>query len=130
VADGQIIYNGPVNDMRLRIFKVLGHPEMSDDERFNTTAGLLAGDNLAIAGSILVKEFEKRTVEEILTSFQEAQIPVAPSGPTRSRRRAGRAQRDDRDVGAPGRWHDPPDPAPGAVQQRRDAGARVGAGAR
>jgi crotonobetainyl-CoA:carnitine CoA-transferase CaiB-like acyl-CoA transferase len=77
-ADGQVIYYAPTNDMRLALFRVLGHPELCDDERFNNTAGLIEGDHLAQVGALLVSEFEARTMEEIITSFVDAGIPVAP----------------------------------------------------
>jgi formyl-CoA transferase/CoA:oxalate CoA-transferase len=77
-ADGQLIYYAPTNDMRLALYRQLAHPELCDDPRFNHTAGLIEGDHLQIVGAILVEEFGKRTVEEILTGFVEAGIPVAP----------------------------------------------------
>ena len=40
----------PTNDMRLRLFRVLGHPEMCDDPRFKDIPGLMQDDNLATAG--------------------------------------------------------------------------------
>ncbi len=77
-ADGQIIYYSPTNEMRLALYRQLGRPELCDDPRFNETVNLIQDDNLTVLGAILVEEFEKRTVEEILTGFVEAGIPVAP----------------------------------------------------
>ena len=38
-ADGQLIYYAPTNDMRLALFRVLGHPELCDDPRYNDIHG-------------------------------------------------------------------------------------------
>ena len=76
-ADGQLIYYAPTNDMRLRLYRVLGHPELCDDPRFNDITGLMADDNFVILGGILVGEFEKRSVDELVASLVEAEIPVA-----------------------------------------------------
>jgi crotonobetainyl-CoA:carnitine CoA-transferase CaiB-like acyl-CoA transferase len=77
-ADGQLIYYAPTNDMRLALYRTLGHPELCDDPRFNTAAGLIEGGHFEQLGLIITEEFAKRTVEEILSSFVEAGIPVAP----------------------------------------------------
>ena len=62
-ADGQLIYYAPTNDMRLALYRVLGHPELCDDPRYNDVHGLMADDNFATLGAILVEAFEQRTVE-------------------------------------------------------------------
>ncbi len=77
-ADGQLIYYAPTNDMRLALYRTLGRPELCDDPRFNTAAGLIEGDHFEVLGAIVTEEFAKRSVEAILTSFVEAGIPVAP----------------------------------------------------
>ena len=77
-ADGQLIYYAPTNDMRLRLYRVLGHPEFCDDPRFNDIAGLMQDDNLVTLGAILAEEFEKLPVAEVLARLVEAEIPVAP----------------------------------------------------
>jgi crotonobetainyl-CoA:carnitine CoA-transferase CaiB-like acyl-CoA transferase len=76
-ADGQLIYYAPTNDMRLALYRVLGHPELSDDPRFNDVHGLMADGNFATLGGILVSEFEKRTVDDLVADLVEAGIPVA-----------------------------------------------------
>ena len=58
-ADGQLIYYAPTNDMRLRLYRVLGHPELCDDPRFNDVHGLMADDNFVTLGGILVGAFER-----------------------------------------------------------------------
>jgi crotonobetainyl-CoA:carnitine CoA-transferase CaiB-like acyl-CoA transferase len=77
-ADGQIIYYAPTNDMRLRLFRVLGHPEMCDDPRFNDLAGLMQDDNFLTAGRILVDAFANFAVADILAQLIENEIPAAP----------------------------------------------------
>lgn len=77
-SDGQLIYYSPTNDMRLALYRTLGRPELCDDPRFNETANLIQDDNLEVLGLIIAEEFAKRSVDEILTSFVEAGIPVAP----------------------------------------------------
>jgi crotonobetainyl-CoA:carnitine CoA-transferase CaiB-like acyl-CoA transferase len=77
-ADGQVIYYAPTNDMRLRLFSVLGHPEFCDDPRYNDVAGLMEGDNFVTVGAVLAAEFEKLEVAEVIRRFVEAEIPVAP----------------------------------------------------
>ena len=77
-ADGQLIYYAPTNDMRLNLYRALDHPELCDDPRYNTAAGLMQDDNFPTVGALLAEEFEKRTIEEILGSFVDAGIPVAP----------------------------------------------------
>jgi crotonobetainyl-CoA:carnitine CoA-transferase CaiB-like acyl-CoA transferase len=77
-ADGQIIYYAPTNDMRLRLYRVLGHPEWCDDERFNNAAQLVQGDNLTTLGSMLVEEFEKFAVKDLLDQLHAAEICAAP----------------------------------------------------
>ena len=76
-ADGQLIYYAPTNDMRLALYRVLGHPELCDDPRFKDVHGLMADDNFATLGTILIGEFEKRTVDDLVASLVEAGIPVA-----------------------------------------------------
>ena len=76
-ADGQLIYYAPTNDMRLALYRVLGHPELCDDPRFKDVHGLMADDNFATLGAILVGAFEQRTVDEVVRDLVEAGIPVA-----------------------------------------------------
>jgi crotonobetainyl-CoA:carnitine CoA-transferase CaiB-like acyl-CoA transferase len=76
-ADGQLIYYAPTNDMRLSLYRALGHPELCDDPRFNEVAGLLADGNFATLGAILAAAFEERTVDQVVDDFVEAGIPVA-----------------------------------------------------
>jgi crotonobetainyl-CoA:carnitine CoA-transferase CaiB-like acyl-CoA transferase len=76
-SDGQLIYYAPTNDMRLRLYRVLGHPELCDDPRFNDIHGLMADDNFVTLGGILVEAFERFTVEELVAQLVEAEIPVA-----------------------------------------------------
>ncbi len=56
---------------------MLGHPELCDDPRFNDIHGLMADDNFVTLGGILVGEFEKRGVDDLVASLVEAEIPVA-----------------------------------------------------
>ena len=49
-ADGQLIYYAPTNDMRLALYRVLGHPELCDDPRYKDVHGLMADDNFATLG--------------------------------------------------------------------------------
>ena len=77
-ADAQIIYYAPTNDMRLRLFRVLGHPELCDDPRYNEITGLMQGDNLATVGELLADAFAQRPADEILRQLHEAEIPAAP----------------------------------------------------
>ena len=67
----------PTNDMRLRLYTVLGHPELCDDPRFNDIAGLMADDNFVTLGGILVEAFQRFSVDEVVASLVEAEIPVA-----------------------------------------------------
>ncbi|MET0902406.1 MAG: CaiB/BaiF CoA-transferase family protein [Acidimicrobiales bacterium] len=76
-ADGQLIYYAPTNDMRLALFRVLGHPELCDDPRYNDIHGLMADDNFATLGAVLMGEFESRTVDDLVANLVEAGIPVA-----------------------------------------------------
>jgi crotonobetainyl-CoA:carnitine CoA-transferase CaiB-like acyl-CoA transferase len=76
-ADGQLIYYAPTNDMRLALYRALGHAELCDDPRFNDVQGLMADDNFATLGSILLTAFEERTVDQVVDDFVEAGIPVA-----------------------------------------------------
>lgn len=77
-TDGPIIYYAPTNDMRLRLYRVLGRPELCDDPRYNDTAGLIQGDNFAALGTIIVEEFAKFSSAEMLRLLHEAEIPAAP----------------------------------------------------
>ena len=77
-ADGQVIYYAPTNEMRLRLYRVLGHPEFCEDDRFKDIAGLMQGDNLATLGAILAQEFEKLPVADVLERLVASEIPVAP----------------------------------------------------
>ena len=45
--------------MRLALYRVLGHPELFDDPRYNDIHGLMADDNFATLGAILAGEFEQ-----------------------------------------------------------------------
>ena len=76
-SDGQLIYYAPTNDMRLALYRVLGHPELCDDPRFKDVHGLMADDNFATLGTILVAAFEQRTVDQVVDDLVEAGIPVA-----------------------------------------------------
>jgi crotonobetainyl-CoA:carnitine CoA-transferase CaiB-like acyl-CoA transferase len=75
--DGQLIYYAPTNDMRLRLYTVLGHPELCDDPRFNDIGGLMADDNFVTLGGILVEAFQRFSVDEVVASLVDAEIPVA-----------------------------------------------------
>ena len=77
-ADGHVIYYAPTNDMRLRLYCALGHPEFCDDPRFNDIVGLMQDDNLATLGAILAEEFEKLAIAEVLQRLHDSEIPVAP----------------------------------------------------
>jgi crotonobetainyl-CoA:carnitine CoA-transferase CaiB-like acyl-CoA transferase len=77
-ADGQLIYYAPTNQMRLALYRVLGHPELCDDPRYKDVHGLMADDNFATVGAILAAAFEQRTVHDVLGALVEAEIPVAP----------------------------------------------------
>ena len=77
-ADGQIIYYAPTNDMRLRLYRVLGHPEWCEDERFNNAAQLVQGDNLQTLGAMLVEEFAKFNVADLLEKMYAEEICAAP----------------------------------------------------
>lgn len=77
-ADGQLIYYAPTNDIRLRLYRALDHPELCDDPRYNDIGGLLQGDNLRELGALLAARFESLTVEEVLRRLHENEIPVAP----------------------------------------------------
>jgi crotonobetainyl-CoA:carnitine CoA-transferase CaiB-like acyl-CoA transferase len=76
-ADGQLIYYAPTNEMRLELYRVLGHPELCDDPRYKNVIGLMADDNLATVGRILAESFEQRTVDQVVDALVEAGIPVA-----------------------------------------------------
>jgi crotonobetainyl-CoA:carnitine CoA-transferase CaiB-like acyl-CoA transferase len=76
-ADGQLIYYAPTNEMRLALYRVLGHPELCDDPRYKNVMGLMADDNLATVGRILADAFEQRTVDQVVEDLVEAGIPVA-----------------------------------------------------
>jgi crotonobetainyl-CoA:carnitine CoA-transferase CaiB-like acyl-CoA transferase len=76
-ADGQLIYYAPTNDMRLALYRVLGHPELCDDPRYKDVVGLMADDNLAVVGAILAEAFEQRTVDQVVDALVEGGIPVA-----------------------------------------------------
>ena len=76
-ADGQLIYYAPTNEMRLALYRVLGHPELCDDPRYKDVHGLMADDNLATVGALLAAAFEERTVDQVETALVEAGIPVA-----------------------------------------------------
>jgi crotonobetainyl-CoA:carnitine CoA-transferase CaiB-like acyl-CoA transferase len=75
--DGQLIYYAPTNDMRLRLYTVLGHPELCDDPRFNDIGGLMADDNFVTLGGILAQAFQRFSVDEVVAKLVEAEIPVA-----------------------------------------------------
>ena len=75
--DGQLIYYAPTNDMRLRLYTVLGHPELCDDPRFNDISGLMADDNFVTLGGILVDAFQRFSVDDVVANLVEAEIPVA-----------------------------------------------------
>ena len=77
-ADAQIIYYAPTNDMRLRLYRVLGHPELCDDPRYNEIGGLMQGDNFATVGALLAQAFEQLPAAEILRKLHDAEIPAAP----------------------------------------------------
>ena len=77
-ADGLIIYYAPTNDIRHRLYRVLGHPDFCDDPRFRDIAGLMADDNFATLGAVLADEFAKLPVQEVLDRLVDAEIPVAP----------------------------------------------------
>ena len=78
-ADGQLIYYAPTNDMRLALYRVLGHPELCDDPRFKDVHGLMADDNLATARRrssarrVRAADRRRRCVDDLV----EAGIPVA-----------------------------------------------------
>ena len=63
--------------MRLRLYTVLGHPELCDDPRFNDISGLMADDNFVTLGGILVEAFQRFSVDEVVANLVEAEIPVA-----------------------------------------------------
>ena len=77
-ADGHIIYFAASEDEFRGLFRALGHPEWSEDERFATTAQRARPENLASLGTLIMEELKKLPTQHILERMVAEQVPVGP----------------------------------------------------
>ena len=77
-ADGQLVYYIATDSQRAGLFRALGHPEWSDDPRFESTAALLDVDNREALGRLLEAAFASMPLAEVLAGLHEGSVPAAP----------------------------------------------------
>jgi crotonobetainyl-CoA:carnitine CoA-transferase CaiB-like acyl-CoA transferase len=77
-ADGQLVYYIATNAQLEGLFRAVGHPEWSDDPRFESTAALLDDANRAELGQLLEAAFAALPLAEVLPRLHEGSVPAAP----------------------------------------------------
>ncbi len=76
--DGKIVYFVASDPMRTALYKALGHPEWSDDERFATMMAVSNEANFAALGVLLADAFASLTMAEALDRLVAADVPCGP----------------------------------------------------
>ena len=77
-ADGKIVYFIASEPMRLALYEAVGHPEWSEDPRFESVGALTLDDNFEVLGGLLVEAFSKLTVEQALERLIAGEVPCGP----------------------------------------------------
>jgi crotonobetainyl-CoA:carnitine CoA-transferase CaiB-like acyl-CoA transferase len=75
---GELIYFVAADSERHGLFRALNRPDMVDDPRFGTIAGLSEPGNWALMGEIISAEFEKWDAAELLARLVAEDVPCGP----------------------------------------------------
>ena len=90
-ADGQLVYYVATDSQREGLFGALGHPEWSDDPRFESTVAILQEGNREELGRLLEAAFAAMPLAEVLERLHAGSVPAgcpcsSPSRCSRTRR--------------------------------------------
>jgi crotonobetainyl-CoA:carnitine CoA-transferase CaiB-like acyl-CoA transferase len=77
-ADGQLVYYVATESQRQGLFRAVGHPEWSEDPRFESAAAILSDDNLETLGRLLEEAFAALPLADVLARMHEGGVPTAP----------------------------------------------------
>ena len=75
---GQLIYFVASDSERHGLFRALRRPDLIDDPRFGTLAGIQEAGNYAALGEILLAEFEKWDADALLARMVAEDVPCGP----------------------------------------------------
>ncbi|MCH7790374.1 MAG: CoA transferase [Acidobacteria bacterium] len=75
-ADGKIVYFALTDKHRHGLFRALNRPELIEDDRFATMAGISVPENFAELGKILAAAFVEIPKAEILAKLAEHDVPA------------------------------------------------------
>ncbi|MDJ0785830.1 MAG: CoA transferase [Myxococcota bacterium] len=75
-ADGHLVYFAASDSEFDGLFRALGHPEWSEDERYNTTEARV--ENRLELEALVLAAFRKLPTDEIQRKLVAEQVPVAP----------------------------------------------------
>ncbi len=75
-ADGKIVYFALTDKHRHGLFRALNRPELSEDDRFATMAGISVPENFAELGRILAEAFSQMPKDEVLPRLAEEDVPA------------------------------------------------------
>ncbi|MGH0030832.1 MAG: CaiB/BaiF CoA transferase family protein [Myxococcota bacterium] len=76
-ADGHLIYFAASPKELQALYRALGHPEWSEDERF-IVPGYLLPENREMVGRLIMGEIEKRTTADLVQAMVKEGVPVGP----------------------------------------------------
>jgi crotonobetainyl-CoA:carnitine CoA-transferase CaiB-like acyl-CoA transferase len=77
-ADGHIIYFAASDVEFEGLFRAVGHPEWSDDERFNSIGARIVPENREALGGLLMEAILSIPTRELLERMAEEEVPVGP----------------------------------------------------
>jgi crotonobetainyl-CoA:carnitine CoA-transferase CaiB-like acyl-CoA transferase len=77
-ADGQLVYYVATDSQREGLYQAVGHPEWSEDPRFESTAALLDEANREALGRLLEEAFGSMPLADVLARLHEGSVPAAP----------------------------------------------------
>ncbi len=77
-ADGHIIYYAATDTQRDGLFRAIGQPQLSGDERYRTSNLFRDPGAMEAIATLVVESFRKLPTEEILKRLQAEDVPCGP----------------------------------------------------
>jgi crotonobetainyl-CoA:carnitine CoA-transferase CaiB-like acyl-CoA transferase len=77
-ADGHLVYFAASNVEAFGLFRALGHPEWTEDPRFESPQARLNPEHFLALGTLLHESFLTFETDDIMTRLHDEQVPAAP----------------------------------------------------
>jgi crotonobetainyl-CoA:carnitine CoA-transferase CaiB-like acyl-CoA transferase len=77
-SDGHIMYFAAADGEFAGLYRAIGRPDLSEDDRFNSIAARAVPENLAALGEILFKAFHGFTSADLLERLIAEDVPAGP----------------------------------------------------